>query len=153
MFRVSDIDGSISALCLAHEDLVGSVLTRHRTFAKYLDGMPEANAAEEFPLERWIVERKSDELPGEYVEFELSSPLDFQGVMLPAQQIIANQCPFQYRGPGCNYVGPPVADEFDQPTSDPALDRCGRRPGSCKLRQWPDGVRNYGSYPGAGLIR
>src|SRR5690606_26081577 len=42
-FRCSDLDGAISALCQAHEDLVGATLIRHRTFAKYLDGQPGAD--------------------------------------------------------------------------------------------------------------
>lgn len=153
VMRVGDVDGSISDLCALHEDLVGAILTRHRTFSKYLDGQPGADPDQEFPLEKWFVERKSEEAPGEYVEFELSSSLDFSGIMLPRRQIIANQCPWTYRADGCFYVGPPVADELDQPTTDPLLDKCGHRPRSCKMRQWPDGVMNYGGFVAAGLIR
>lgn len=151
--RVGDVDGSIGLLCALHDDMVGAVLIRHRTFAKYLDGQPGADPTQEFPPERWFVDRKAHEVPGEFVEFELSSVLDFSGVMIPRRQIIANQCPWTYRGDGCFYDGPPVATVMDQPTSDPLLDDCGRRPSSCKLRQWPDGVMNFGGFPGAGLLR
>jgi lambda family phage minor tail protein L len=34
---VGNVDGSITALCLSYQDLVGAVLTRHRTLGKYLD--------------------------------------------------------------------------------------------------------------------
>ena len=155
---VGNVDGSISILCLSYEDLVGAKLTRIRTFAKYLDAVnfPEGNITadptQEFPPEVWFIERKSGE-NDESVEFELSSALDFQGVKLPRRQIIANQCPWTYRGPYCNYLGPPVADILDQPTSDPALDACGKRYQSCKLRIWPDGILNYGGFLAAGLIR
>ncbi|MBT0358367.1 phage minor tail protein L, partial [Morganella morganii subsp. morganii] len=32
------------------------------------------------------------------------------------------------------YAGPPVADEWGKPTSDPAKDKCGKRLPDCKLR-------------------
>lgn len=155
---VGNINGSISQLCLNFEDLVGAKLTRRRTFKKYLDaanfpeGNPTADPGEEFPPEIWFIERKSSET-AQAVEFELSSALDIGGIKLPSRQIIQNHCSFEYRGPYCNYVGPPVADEFDMPTSNPALDRCGKRLGSCKLRLWPDGVLNFGGFSAAGLVR
>lgn len=155
---VGNVDGSISVLCLMYEDLVGAKLTRRRTFVKYLDainfvdGNPTADADQEFPPEVWFIERKSNE-NAEQVDFELSSALDFQGVKLPRRQIIANQCPWTYRGAGCGYVGPPVANALDQPTNDPLLDVCGKRFQSCQLRQWPDGILNFGGFLAAGLIR
>lgn len=156
---VGNLDGSISTLCAIYEDLVGAVVTRRRTFAKYLDainfpgvGNPDADPEQEFPPEVWFIERKASEV-AEAVEFELSSALDFNGVKLPRRQIIADQCPFTYRGPYCNYTGPAVADELDNPTSNPALDKCGRRLSSCKLRQWPDDILNFGGFPAAGLVR
>ena len=117
-------------------------------------GNPTADPNQEFPPEMWFIERKSAEAP-EAVEFELASALDFLGKKLPGRQIIAGQCPaeFVYRGENCGYTGPPVADINDVPTDDPLLDRCGKRLRSCKLRQWPDGVLNYGGYPAAGLVR
>lgn len=157
-FRVGNVNRAITILCQQFDDMVGAKLTRRRTFAKYLDavnfpgGNPTADPTQEFSPELWFIERKSAESI-EAVEFELSSALDFNGVKLPRRQIVANQCPFTYRDSLCNYVGPPVADELDQPTSDPLLDKCGRRLSSCKLRQWPDDVLNFGGFPAAGLVR
>lgn len=158
VFRVGNVDRSITILCQMFDDMVGATLTRHRTFAKYLDaanfpgGNPTADPTKEMPLELWFIERKAVE-SFEVVEFELSSALNFNGVKLPRRQIIANQCPFAYRGPLCNYVGPPVATELDVPTSNPALDKCGKRLTSCEMRLWPDGVLNFGGFPAAGLVR
>lgn len=156
--RVGNVKGQITALCQEFDDLVGAVVLRQRVFVKYLDavnfpgGNPSANLLEEFPVERWIIERKSAENP-RFVEFELASALDFNGVKLPRRQIVANQCTFQYRQEGCAYIGPPVATAMDLPTSDPLLDKCGRRLSSCKLREWPDAVLNFGGQPAAGLVR
>jgi lambda-like phage minor tail protein L len=150
--RVGNLDGSISLLCLIYDDMVGAVLTRHRTFARYLDGAADADPMMFFTPEIWYIERKSSET-AEFVEFELVSALDFGDAYLPSGQIIANQCPYSYRGEGCGYTGIPVALADDTPTSDPLLDDCGKRPSSCKLRDWPDDILNYGGFVAAGLTR
>lgn len=159
---VGNIDGRITALCLAYQDLVGAKLTRRRTLGKYLDaanfpaGNPTADASQEVPPDIWFLERRSGE-DSSQVTWELASPMDFNSRQLPGRQIIANVCGWLmrggYRGPNCNYTGPAVAEADDTPTDDPSLDMCGGRLSSCQLRQWPDGVLNYGSFPAAQLIK
>lgn len=150
---VGNVDGAISQLCLLYQDLVGAELTRHRTFAKFLDGEAEADPDQE-RAETWIIERKTAENKL-VVEWELASALEFGNVTLPRRVILSNYCPPQwvYRGENCNYSGPPVATILDEPTSDPGLDRCGKRLASCKLRQWPDNQLGFGGFPAAGLVR
>lgn len=150
--KMENVTGFIGALCDAFGDLVGCKVTRKKTLAKYLDGRPEANPNEEFPPEIWFVEQKTAENM-EYVEFELSSALDFQGVELPRRQIIQNYCPWRYRGAECGYLGPPVADEWDIITTDAAKDRCGKRLQSCFLRFGQDSEIPFGGFPAAGLTR
>ena len=160
--RVSNIDGTITALCLLFDDLVGSKLIRRQTLVKYLDTAnfggvnPTADPDEHFPDEIWYIERKAMET-NEVVEFELASAADLNGEQFPGRQIIANACGWilrgGYRGPYCGYAGPPVADINDQPTSDPSKDVCGGRLGSCKLRFGENEELPYGGFPAAGLIR
>lgn len=157
--KVGNVDGSISALCLALEDLVGAKITRRRTLVKYLDAAnfpngqnPSADPNEEMPLEVWLIERKSHE-DNESVEFELSSPLDFDGEQLPRRQIIPNLCVWAYRGPECGYTGGPCADANDAPTDDPAKDRCSQSLRGCKLRYGANNPLPYGGFPAAGLVR
>lgn len=153
---VGNVGGSISFLCMAYEDLVGSILTRHVTYKKFLDGQPDADPAQEFPPDIWFIDRKKEETD-EVVTFELASALDFADMNLPGRQIIQNFCPWivigGYRGEYCNYTGPAVAKADDTPTSDMLLDKCGGRRGSCALRQWPDNILNFGGFPAAGLVR
>lgn len=149
---VGNLNGVISLLCYQFDDLVGAIIRRRRTHAQYLDGQPGADPSQEYPVETWFIERKAIETD-DAVQFELSSALNFADVKLPRRNIIANQCPFAYRGSECNYTGRPVADVLDNPTSNPSLDRCGKRLQSCKLRDWPDGVLNYGGYLAAGLVK
>jgi len=159
---VGNVDGRISALCRAYQDLVGAKLTRLRTLGKYLDvenfgGVnPTANPEQQVPPEIWELERRSGE-DNTQVTWELSSPMDFGGAQLPAGQIIANVCRWLtrggYRGPYCGYTGPAVAKADDTPTDDPEQDACGGRLTSCRLRIWPTGELSYGSYPAAQLIK
>ncbi|WID42049.1 minor tail protein L [Pseudomonas phage ZQG1] len=154
---LANLENYISSLVIYFDDLVGAKVTRRQTLAKYLDGQPTADPNEELPPSIWYVERKMVEVPGEYVQFELASALDFQGQMLPRRQILANSCSWLtiggYRGPYCGYNGPPVADEFDIITTDATKDKCGGLVRSCKLRFGENNELPYGSYAAAGLIR
>lgn len=155
---VGNADGSISALCILMDDLVGAKVTRHITLGKYLDaanftgGNASADPTQEFPLDIWFIEQKTGET-NEVVEFELMSALDFQGQMLPRRQIIANLCSFAYKGAYCGYTGSLKFDANDTAVTDPALDVCGKRLGSCKARFGATSVLNFGGYPAAGLIQ
>jgi lambda family phage minor tail protein L len=149
--KMGNVGGFVGALCLSFDDLNGATLTRHRTLAKYLDGAPDADPDEHWPDDIWYVEQKVSET-SEYVDFELSSALDFNGQQLPSRSIVANNCPWLYRGPECGYSGPPVATEYDIITTDAELDACGKRLQSCFMRFGEDNPLPFGGFPAAGLI-
>lgn len=160
---VGNVDGSITSICLAFDDMLGMKVTRRRTFAKYLDAVnfpggvnASADPTQHMPDEIWYVERKASE-SRQMVQFELSSALNFASKQLPGRQIIANSCLWTtiggYRGPYCGYAGPPVAQADDTPTSTMALDKCGGRVASCKLRFGATNPLPFGGAPGAGLVR
>jgi lambda family phage minor tail protein L len=159
---VGDIDGSISSLCVFFNDLVGAKLIRHRTLGHYLDavnfdhGNDGADPIQE-RLDSYIIQRKASQLPGTQVQFEMASPLDFNGQQLPARQIIQNVCEWLsiggYRGPYCGYTGAIYFDKNDAPVSDPSLDKCAGRVASCKCRFGANNPLPYGSFPASGLIQ
>lgn len=103
------------------DDLVGSKVTRKRTFTKYIDNSnfydangnlltnivnppkgfdPDPNA--QFPPDVYFVDRKSAETVN-VMELELASPFDTQDLKLPARVVNAFNCPWTYRGEGCCY--------------------------------------------------
>jgi lambda family phage minor tail protein L len=145
--KVSNVFGVITGLIGQYDDLVGAKLTRRRTLTKYLDGQSAADSSAYFPDDIWYVERKvkEDKLS---VEFQLASSLDLEGVQIPFRLMIQNTCVWQYRGDGCGYGGGPVADEFDNPTGDANLDKCGKRVTSCRLRFGQFGQLPFGGFPG-----
>ncbi|TCK37970.1 lambda family phage minor tail protein L [Paraburkholderia sp. BL8N3] len=156
-FAASNVTGILSALCREYGDMVGARVTRKCTLVRYLDavnfpnGNPTANPDDHFPDDVFFINQKLRESI-DVVEFELAVAFDVEGVQLPRRQVVCNACPWKYRGDGCGYAGPPVADIGDQPTSDPNRDQCGKRLASCKLR-FGNGWIPFGGFPGAGQYR
>lgn len=148
--------GAISSLCLYFDDFVGAKLTIIETKKKYLDpiNFPDGindTASNEEIRSIWYIEQKTKE-DWQQVEFELSTPMNVQGKKIPARQIASN-CSTAicggYRSADCNYMGGKMFDEYDNPVDDPALDVCGGRYKSCKLRENTD---MFGGFIASDLI-
>ena len=116
---ISNIGLEFTALVNEWNDLIGAQLTRRRVLAKYLDSgsSPDPNA--HWPDETWYIQQKETE--GKLlVTFKLSTAFDLDGVMLPHRRALRYTCPWVYRGEGCDYTGPPVADINDNPLTTSA---------------------------------
>lgn len=136
--KVANVGGVLSAMALRYDDLIGAKVVRKRTFARYLDavnfpnGNPEANPDQYLPDQLWYVDCKKIETKN-YIEFELASAFDLEGIKLPLRQIVKNTCSWQYRSAECGYKGG-YFDENDNPTDTPDKDTCPKRFASCKKR-------------------
>ena len=108
---VGNPEGIISDLIKRQDDLVGNKFKRIRVFLKFLDavnfpendnpfGTPDSEAR--FDDDIYVFNRKVSENKY-YIEFELISPLEVENYKLPARLMIANYCPWKYRGIGCRY--------------------------------------------------
>lgn len=179
---VSNILGGITALALEFDDLVGSKFIRERTFKKFLD---DVNFVEEevlrvegldgvvkiastadpnaiFSRQLYYISRKTAE-NNTSVEFELSTAIDLQGVMLPKRQIIQNICPWKYRGEECGWVHDPLDPRYFNDRGIKVLDitddKCGKKLTDCKKRFEERAkvipgfqpILPYGGFPGSGL--
>jgi len=158
LLKIANVSGLIVSLLKGLDDLVGGKVTRKRTMVKYLDAVnfiggtnPTADPAVYFQDDIYFIDRKVAENKV-FVEFELISSLDLNGIKLPRRQIIQNSCTWIYRSGECTYAGGAVADVNDNPTSDPDLDVCGKRLSSCQLRFGTIAVLPYGGFPGTGLL-
>lgn len=154
--QIANASGVFSMLMQGIGDLVGCKVTRKRTTIRYLDavnfasGNPNANPSEHLPDDIFYISRKSAENKV-YVEFELASVLELNGVMLPKKQVMATVCPFMYRQDECGYTGGAVADSNDIPTSDITKDKCSHTTVGCALRFGANGTLRFGGYPMSGL--
>jgi lambda family phage minor tail protein L len=101
--RFANVLGTISALCIAYNDLVGAKFIRRRTFSRFLDGQPDADPTAALPDDVFEIDRKAYE-DRNYVEFELASALEVEGVMLPRRQVMSATCAWIYRSPECSFA-------------------------------------------------
>lgn len=119
--RVSNQGLVVSTLCRKYKNLNGAKVVRKRTLARFLDnknfpnnqnpyGNENFNAG--FADEKYFISRKMSEAKNE-VEFELVTPLELENQKIPNRKVHSVRCGFVYRGYGCRYDGPPVADIDD----------------------------------------
>ncbi|WP_312581155.1 phage minor tail protein L [Atlantibacter hermannii] len=161
VLRVANLDGSVTALCLAYDDMLQAKVSIHDTLAQYLDarnfpgGNPTADASQE-KIQVWYIDAKTSET-SEVVEFALSSPMDLQGLMIPTRQL-HSLCTWcirnKYRtGDGCDYAGTRYFDKNNNPVDDPSRDECNGTLTACKLRFGEGNELPFGGFPGTSLIR
>jgi len=150
--NVGGIQGAISAYCLQFGDFAGAKLKVITTLAKYLDaenfstGNPTANPSEKRE-QIWFIEQKTSE-NAQQVTFELSNPVDFEGLKIPTRQI-SNYCNWEYRSEECGYIGSAMFTEKDEPTDNPTLDRCNYRTSGCRCRE---NELHFGGFPASSMV-
>ena len=150
--NIGGIQGAVSAYCLQFGDFAGAKLKVITTLAKYLDaenfstGNPTANQSEKRE-QIWFIEQKTSE-NAQQVTFELSNPVDFEGLKIPTRQI-SNYCNWEYRSEECGYIGSAMFTEKDEPTDNPALDRCNYRTSGCRCRE---NELHFGGFPASSMV-
>ena len=93
-------------------DLCGAMVTRIRTYARFLDidnfvgGIPPQNfypdPNAELPRDVYYIDKKSSETKT-YIEYELAPLFEVENIKLPARLVSESSCAFFYRGQGCLY--------------------------------------------------
>ena len=150
--NIGGIQNAISAYCLQFGDFAGAKLKVITTLAKYLDaenfssGNATANSSEKRE-QIWFIEQKTSE-NSQQVTFELSNPVDFEGLKIPTRQI-SNYCNWEYRSEECGYIGSAMFTEKDEPTDNPALDRCNYRTSGCRCRE---NELHFGGFPASSMV-
>ena len=148
------IQGAISAYCLQFKDFVGVKIKVITTLAKYLDAenfsTGNSSAQNEAKEQLWYIEQKTSE-NAQAVTFELSNPIDFEGLKIPVRQI-SNYCQWEYRSEECGWTGANFFTNQDEPTDNPAFDQCSRRLSGCECRFGKGNVLRFGGFPASTLI-
>lgn len=92
---------------LEPDDLIGKKLYRRKTLRKYLkDGTADTgsgNTPVEFPRQIFIIDRIEQENAIE-ISFELTTPFDVEGLVLPYRVIGNNACSWVYQGASPNKI-------------------------------------------------
>jgi len=139
---------AITGLTNTYEDLVGATVQRIRTLTTYLDGEPNADPDAYWGPDEWVVEQKTNETKLS-VTFQLAVPFDLEGRSLPGRRLLREQCQWIYRDNiGCHYSGASYWDANDNVVGSLALDVCGKRLESCRLRFGAGSRLPFGGFPG-----
>lgn len=151
--EVSNIDGTVSAMCLEMQNLFGAEVIEHSTFREYLPDGDDPDDTMEY-TQKWYITRKSGENQSS-VTFELSSPADFTGQKIPRRQIYG-LCHWAmnggYRGPDCGWTGTKYFNDKDEPVDNPAEDKCAGLCNSCKIRFGEESPIPFGGFVASSLI-
>lgn len=134
----------IVALINTYNDILGSRITRTRTFRKFLDGQPAADPTSYLQKDVYYINQKTMENKY-YVEFTLNSYMDQQGMMLPKGKLVP-YCRARYRkwngttfdydttDLACPYTAATYFKEDGTSTLLPAEDACPHNDDGCKAR-------------------
>lgn len=144
---LGNINGFVTRIIYAYQQCLGAIVRRRRVCVRFLDavnfedGNPYADPSIE-TVSIFVIEQLSSH-KRDLVSFVLATPVEMDGAQIPCRTILT-MCPWPYRGVECGYDGPPVADEKDQPTTDPEKDKCSRCKTGCGLRR---NLANFGGFP------
>lgn len=152
---LSNLDSRISAMIRSYNGMMQAKVTIWITAAELMD---EAGNVEDGAYRKLVyyVERPSM-VNKSIAEFELTSPYDMDGIMIPAR-ITQSVCYWAQRnwyrsGKGCGYNGNRMFDKDNKPVTDPSLDRCAGTVTACKLRFGESNPLDFGGAAVASLVR
>lgn len=152
---LSNLDSRISAMIRSYNGMMQAKVTIWITAAELMD---EAGNVEDGAYRKLVyyVERPSM-VNKSIAEFELTSPYDMDGIMIPAR-VTQSVCYWAQRnwyrsGKGCGYNGNRMFDKDNKPVSDPSLDRCAGTVTACKLRFGGSNPLDFGGAAVASLVR
>lgn len=159
---VANLDNSFTALVDANDDLQGGIVTRLRTYGRYLDDGAEPDGEKYLPPDIYQLSQKTRHNES-VIEWTLSALMDQEGVDLPGRLIVRDWCEHTYRrwtGSGfdytnvtCPYAGTDYFDEDGNTTTAP-FDKCSRRIGTgCQKRFGVTGVLPTRAFPGVARIQ
>ncbi len=150
----ANLDGTITGLVADFDEMIGATVTRRQVYAKFLDAENfKAGNLQADPLQELVsiyVIEQLERLDDVFASFTLSLPSEMEGLYIPRRVVIANVCPWRYRGGECGYNGGAVADSMDTPTNDANKDQCSKSLKACKMRFGEHNPVNFGGFPSVG---
>ena len=143
-------EGTYSRPTMKVANITGLITGINLDAVNFPGGNPDADTTME-AVSRYVIEEMVEET-FETVTYNLATPVDCDNAIIPARTILADVCQWIYRGDGCGYSGPPVADDKDNPTSDPSKDKCSKHPSGCRKRYPKPSSLPFGGFPGSAKV-
>lgn len=143
---LANIGGVFSSALLDYNDLKGAIVTRFRTYKRYLDNGSEPDSTIYMNPDIYRIDQKTNE-DNVLVEWNLGTAIDQQGVLLPGGLVLKHICTrtyrfyingaFSYQNVSCPYTGTNYFTSTGVATSDPAKDVCSRLTATGCLLRFP----------------
>lgn len=163
---VSNVSGIFTPLLVAHDDLKGAIVTRMRTFSKFLDDGSDPDTSARYADDIFIINKKITD-DDEVVTWELAALMDVEGARLPGRQIVRDYCDhttrqwngsaFVYTNATCPWgtePGQTQAYDRDGNTTTAANEVFSKRLDSCcRARFGNDAELPYRGWPGVARVR
>ena len=149
---VVNFDGFVTALSNNFEQCLGAIVRRRQVYAQFLDaanfkaGNRNADPQQE-RVSYYLIEQLTT-LTQDMATFTLALPTETDNALINKRTILVT-CPWVYRSTEGGYTGSAVADEKDQPTTDPKKDKCSGCLRGCQLRH---NTLNYGGFIGVNKL-
>ena len=152
---LSNIDSQVSALIRSYNGMMQARVTIWITQKDLLDENGNV-ASGDFRKLVYFIESPNF-VDNSIARFELTSPYDMDGIMIPAR-ITQSVCYWAQRGwyrsgRGCGYNGNRYFDKDNNQVSDPSQDVCAGTATACKLRFGDDQELDFGGCAVASLDR
>ena len=138
---LSNVTMALQAEVGAYNDLVGAIVTRRKTYQKYLDGQAEADPNAEYPQDIYYIRRKTKQNKL-LIQFELRAAVDIENILIPKRQVLPvcghiyrvwTGTEFSYTHATCPYTDTDYYDESGAATTA-ENDKCGYDLYSCRKR-------------------
>lgn len=158
---IPDIESFGTALMVARGNLLGCPITRIQAFRHALDDGESPDPSDFFGPERFFVDRVARWVPGVEIALECASPLDVQGTMLPARQVIADVCSATYRHWNgsefvygtCPYADSAYFDAANVSVVSAGQDVCSQSLKGCRARYGASTPLPFDGFPGVSRAR
>lgn len=162
-FAVANLDNSFTALIEQNDDLHGAVLTRIRTYGRYLDNGAEPDGGAHLPLDVYTLSQKTGHT-FEQITWQCCAAMDQEGVELPGRTIVRDYCDhdtrrwdpvaaaYDYTNVTCPYVAAPK-DVNGDPCAPEDEVFSKRLKTCCQARFGVNAVLPTRAFPGVARIR
>lgn len=143
--QISNKHRTLASLVREFNNLRGAKFIRTRTFRKHLDDGSDPDADMVFPREVYRINRKAAQNKI-FMEFEIATALDQEGVQIPGQQCLKDTCTHRYRvwdavtetfdysKATCPYTGPSYFTRNNTATANASEDFCSKQLKGCTDR-------------------
>lgn len=162
---VTDALGIVTQLAEPNDMFIGATVRRIVTYARFLDGAPDADPTSIKPIEEYIIARLVKHEPEDMIQWELRAAMDVEEADLPARQAVRDFCDaiprtwdpvgmvLDYTGATCPFAAAVYLDENGVAVAGPADEVFSKKLTTCCKARFGGQPLPFGGFPGLARIK